>query len=485
MPSRRKVIALGALAAAGFASSTVHFARNGSGDTNQTRASARQSGSGELPGQSPSQTESASGPAADPDVIDVREYGATGDGETDDSSAIEIAIREADPGQTVFLPETSESYLLSFEGRDQEAAIDIGNDTELNDITILGETPSAGAQTLQVEPGSYDASTINDVIRIHGRGTIEGLQFRNLTVKCGRPEDDSAAGLGGEDAMLGIHLNSDDGRGGHDILFRDCLVQDCSASAFRFEESGVTCRHVTARRAGRHGFNPVASDTVVDPGFFGVSIKAVDCGGTGIDHRRGTARLQHVYTENNRSGNKWKHHVDRLEVRNHHSVDDRNSGWRSNHSDPADDADAPPEQEVVFEDVFIENPTSGAIRVSGSDTTVKYDFRGVEVRSASVDGSGGAVKVLRDAVPLTPDEGHLFVAGTTNGFGLSVLVGGTIDIDLYQHHDNARGPLEAQDTGVEINEQQNVDPGRNIFETPAPNRVGAFNRLFERGSWSR
>lgn len=473
MPSRRKVVALGALAATGLASSSIHFARNGSADTNQTRASPTSTGVGET--QSASDVED--GPAADPDVVDVREYGATGDGVTDDSSAIEAAIRDAQPGQTVFLPETTDSYLLSFEGRDQEAAIDIGNDTELNDITILGEAPGAGAQTLQVEPGSYDTSTKNAAIRIHGRGTIEGLAFRNLTVDGGRPEDDSAAGLGGEAAMTGVHLNSDDGRGGHDILFRDCLVQNCSASAFRFEESGVTCRYVTARRAGRHGFNPVASDTVADPGFFGLSIKAVDCGGTGIDHRRGTARLQHVYTENNRSGNKWKHLVERLEVRNHHSVNDRNSGWRSNHSDPADDADAPPEQEIVFEDVFIENPTSGAIRVSGTDTTVKYDFRGVEVRSASVDASGGAVKVLRDAEPLTPGDGQLVVVGTENGYGLSVLVGGQLDLDTYLHHGNSRGPLEAQNIGVNIGDQREVDPGRNVFETPDRNRIGAFNRL--------
>ncbi|WP_276251016.1 glycosyl hydrolase family 28-related protein [Haloarcula rara] len=420
----------------------------------------------------PGQVERTEAFADREDVVDVREFGAVGDGATDDSDAIMSAIRAAEPGETVFLPETADSYLLSFDGTGEEAALHLGTESDLSDITVLGERAAPGAQTLQVEPGSYDADTSNWVLKLEATRVFEGLLFRNLTIDGGRPPDDGAAALDGEESVTGVLLRRGDAGGGHDIAFENCVVQDCSASALRFEESGVICRNVTARRAGRHGFNPVAGDTEADPGFVGKSIRSVDNGGTGIDHRRGTARLENLYTENNRSGNKWKHHVRRLEVRNHHSFRDRNRGWRSNHTGTDD---VPDTQHVVFRNVLVEQPQISGIRVSGDNTEIACDFDNVEVRQTAVRNSRAGIVLSRDAHTGEQTEGHIVVVGTDNGGGVYVGSDAVMNVGTFDHFENEEGAFIAESGVLNFEKIENVDPGRNIFGTPGAASVGAFS----------
>lgn len=410
------------------------------------------------------------------DYIDVREYGATGDGKSDDSKAIQSAIEAAEPGETVFLPETGASYLLSLDesrvyGDD---AIQLSGDSGLDDITVLGETAREGAQTLQVEARSYSEATNNSIIKIEPNGIIDGFKLKNLTIDGARPEDDQPAGQGGEAAVTGVLLTNGAG-GGHDIVLEDVLIQNCSASALRFAESGVTCRRVTSRGHGWHGFNPVAADTTVDPGFVGQSIKAVNCDGTGIDHRRGTARLTHVYTENNRAGNKWKHHVERLEVKNHHSVNDQNHGWRSNHTASSGDY-TPSQQDIIFDDIFIESSLKTGMRVSGSDTEVACDFGNVEIRGAWVESpeAGAGVRLLRNVETINSDSEKFIIAGTINGVGMRVYKS-ALNINTYYYSGNEMGELAVSGNGeVVFENKEKRDPGRNFFQTPGQNNTGAF-----------
>ncbi|MDS0281597.1 glycosyl hydrolase family 28-related protein [Haloarcula onubensis] len=430
------------------------------------------------PTQTPAGTESGPDDGGDDDfanredVVDVREHGAVGDGQTDDSGAITAAIRAAEPGETVYIPETEDSYLLSYDGTGEETAIKLGTESDLRGITVAGETAAAGAQTLRVEPGSYDTSAPNWILKLNAAQRLENLTFRNLTIDGSRPSRDRAAALGGEDAMTGVLLRRGSAGGGHSLTFENCIVQNCSASAMRFEESGVTCRNVTARRAGRHGFNPVAGDTAVDPGFVGESIRSVDNGGTGIDHRRGTARLENVYTENNRSGNKWKHHVRRLEVRNHHSVRDHNRGWRSNHTGTDD---TPEVQQIVFRNILVEQPQISGIRVSGDDTAIACDFHNIEVRQTDVQNARAGVVFSRDVHTQEATEGRIVVVGTDNGGGIFVGSDAVLNIGTFDHYQNEEGPFIAESGELNFENIENVDPGRNVFGTPGAAAVGAFS----------
>ena len=426
----------------------------------------------ETPSRAGTETDSGPDYADREDVVDVREFGAVGDGRTDDSGAITEAIRAAESGETVFLPETDASYLLSFDGSGEETAIPLGTESALSGVTVAGETPARGAQTLQVEPGSYDASAPNWVVQLTAAQRFEGFTLRNLTIDGARPDDDGAAALGGEDSMTGVLLRRGSADGGHSITVENCVVRNCSASALRFEETGVTCRNVTARRAGRHGFNPVADDGAVDPGFVGESIEAVDNGGTGIDHRRGTARLETVYTENNRSGNKWKHHVRRLEVRDHHSVGDRNRGWRSNHTGTEN---VPDVQRLVFRNILVEEPEISGIRVSGDTTEIACDFDNIEVRQTRVRNSRAGVVFSRNAHTDDETSGRVVVVGTDNGGGVYVGSDAVMNVGTFDHYRNEEGAFIAETGVLNYDTIENADPGHNVVGAPAKDTVGAFS----------
>ncbi len=409
---------------------------------------------------------------SDREIIDIRDFGAVGDGETDDSEAITAAIRAADPKETVHIPESEDPYLISFDGEGHETAIRLGDETDLDDIIIAGETPAEGAQTLKVEPGSYDPTAQNWVVRLNAEQEFTGLTFRNLTIDGSRPPEDDPAGLDGESALSGILLRRGDAGGGHDLVFENCLVRDCSSSAFRFEETGVTCRNTTSLRAGRHGFSIVPRDTTRDPGFTGQSIKAVDCDGTGINHRRGTALLEDVYTENNRSGNKWKHYAERLVVRNHHSVNDRNSGWRSNHSNG--DEELPETQEIIFNNVFIDEADEVGMRIAGQDTAIQYELQNVEVRQTALTHFPAGVEFTDNVNTVDENENHLVVVGTNDGAGVYVNNNASVFVDTYEHFENDTEPSIVETGELNYNQIINEDPGKNVFNTPERDSVGAF-----------
>lgn len=413
-------------------------------------------------------------------VINVRDFGAKGDGKTDDSGAIKAALESASKGDTVLIPKSDKPYLLSFDGTGAEAAIELGTENDYSGVTLAGESPARNAQLLRVEPGSYDPSEVNTIIKLVGDQRFDGFTIRNLAIEGSRPENDRPASTGGEASLIGIHLSSGKTGGGHDIRIENVAIRRTSASAFRFSESGVTCQNVSAYKAGRHGFNPVADDTKVDPGFVGRNVKAIACDGAGIDHRRGTAKFENVYTSYNRSGNKWKHLVERLEVTNHHSKHDLNRGWRSNHSTESDDETPPESQEILFDGVFIEEPRINGIRVSGTDTKIKCDLQRVEVRNTEVQNDRAGITFLRDAETRTQGSGHVVVVNTKHGKGAYIGDKSVLEIDTFDVFNNDEGAYEVHPDGrFSFKRKREMDPGVNIFGTPGSKEVGAFTGEFD------
>jgi hypothetical protein len=75
---------------------------------------------------------------------------------------------------------------------------------------------------------------------------------------------------------------------------------------------------------------------------------------------------------------------------------------------------------------------------------------------------------------IDPGSGKLVVVGTRNGVGVRVW-GAVLNINTYSHSENELGAFDSSGDGIFSFENQNVtDPGRNVFQTPARNEVGAF-----------
>lgn len=390
-------------------------------------------------------------------TLNVQEYGAKGDGATDDTQAIQNALDDASDGDTVLFPETSDSYLLSSQaGGNEFLVVPHGPDN----LTIKGETAALDAQTLQVEPGCYDTTTNNFVMRLFASSQVNGLTIQNLTIDGARPAGDGPASSGGESALQGFNVDDTGPETGHSIEFVDCYVRACSMAAWRLNVAGVTLTRCTAVGNGRHGFNPNHRNGLVS----GTSLKSVDNDGCGIDHRGGEGVYEDIYTENNRSGNKFKHHITGLEVRNHTSVSDRNMAWRANFSSSGNDP------LVVMRDVYAESPQGGGIDLTDP---LRFDLDRIEVRDCQTSGAQGGIQVYDGGTPATSGQGELIVTGTsaghTNGYGVFVN-DTTWDIDTLRHANNASGPENGNVDCSPVNE----NPPKNAFDTPGPDEVGAF-----------
>jgi hypothetical protein len=109
----------------------------------------------------------------DQSFISVRQYGAKGDGATDDSRAIQAALDAADPGGTVYFPATSRSYYTAT-CLQPKAHTTLLGDGPKSEISV----PSAG--WLLVPSTCYGIINLNHVegVRITGLrivGTVQAL----------------------------------------------------------------------------------------------------------------------------------------------------------------------------------------------------------------------------------------------------------------------------------------------------------------------
>ena len=110
-------------------------------------------------------------------TLDVTDYGAVGDGSSDDRAAIQAAIDDAAAGDTVYLPATSEHYLVEYDKNTVgQGFIEIRGDSHADDITLSGDGPNS-----EIRAGTYDSNAF--VVRVAPIDSgISGIVIRDLTV---------------------------------------------------------------------------------------------------------------------------------------------------------------------------------------------------------------------------------------------------------------------------------------------------------------
>lgn len=144
------------------------------------------------------------------DRINVKSYGATGDGTTDDTSAIQSAIAAASTGQTVFFPRGT--YIVSspiiippgitIRGTHANHTDNVGSNWTAIGSWIKGKSTFAGTGIIKMvdkEIGSYskdsceqrifniniDGTDVTDVTTngIHAYGLVHGVVMRDICIK--------------------------------------------------------------------------------------------------------------------------------------------------------------------------------------------------------------------------------------------------------------------------------------------------------------
>ena len=375
-------------------------------------------------------------------TLNVQDYGAAGDGDTDDTAAINDAIADAGTGDTVLLPATADHYLVATDNR---AAVDFTGVAD--DVTITGEGPGSTLKMDDVTDGKNQWVLGAEA----NSGSLSGLSIRRLTI-------DGSREVNGSQSTAGINFYP--GGGGHDIRIEDVVCENCAGTGFSNRGAGsLTLRRVTSRNNGQHGFDftGAESGTATDA----KSLKAVDNDGTGLDFHNGDHVVEDVYCDSNRSGTKMGAtggSADSVVLRNANLRNCReNSGFRETMPDGAG-------TDVTLDTVQVIDAALHGFRLSNS---ANYTITEILTDGTGYGPQNRAAIYVTDSASVDAD----IVRSQNARYGPGVRDDSpaSSSISEYYHYNNPGGAVDGDvSVGTRYNEESEE------LAVPGPNDVGAF-----------
>lgn len=174
-------------------------------------------------------------------VLDVRDFGAVGDGSTDDTAAIQDAIDAADSGDEVYLPATDDAYLVT--GWDRVIDIDPSNDG----VRIYGD-----GEATRIEYGGGNGGRNVFMLSVDaGDDGLDGFVLEHLTLDGGRDRVD-----GDPNVASAVQVRSPDAgaEGNVNVTIRDVRATNCYGNGIDVGCAGTTVVDCTADDNRQHGF---------------------------------------------------------------------------------------------------------------------------------------------------------------------------------------------------------------------------------------
>lgn len=325
-------------------------------------------------------------------TLDVTDYGAVGDGSTDDADAIQDAIEDADAGDTVYVP----AGTYNVEG---DFAVPVDSAVVADDVTFEGD----GEETI-VEYGGGNGGSNTAVFRFDTRdGGFSGWEVRDMVV------DGAEENVSGDPNVA--HAISVVGFERGDITFRNVRVHNAYNNGFGLNGSGITCEHCTSEDNNQHGFSadtlpgddPITFDhcysanNASTPGFYnfdvsGGNVLVVDCVSDGSNYH----------------GTKTTPEADTVTYRRCRFNDSAHSGYMR----PDVDTEIGQVADVTFEDVIWD----GAGRGWYLSQDTRYHIEGEVVITNVGDDNPNCVVAISDGGGIQGAEitgsGHLYVNNT-------------------------------------------------------------------------
>ncbi|MFC6755680.1 MULTISPECIES: glycosyl hydrolase family 28-related protein [Haloarcula] len=380
-------------------------------------------------------------------TLNVEDYGAEGDGETDDTAAINDAIADAGTGDTVLIPATADHYLVSSGNR---AAVDFTGVAD--DVTITGEGPGSRLKMDDVTDGKNQWVLGAEA----DAGSLSGVTIKRLTL-------DGSREVNGDKSTSGFNLYP--GGGGHDIRIEDVVAENCAGTGMSFSGVGsVTLRRITSRDNGQHGFDLSGDDE--DPDFDARSLKSVDNDGTGVDFHNGNHVVEDLYCDSNRSGTKMGYtggDADSVVLRNANLRNAReNSGFRETMRDGAG-------TDVTLDNVQVIDAALHGFRLSNS---ANYTITEILTDGTGYEPQNRAPIYVTDSASIDADV----VRSQNARYGPGVRDDSpeSSSIGEYYHYNNPDG---AVDGDIDVGSQYNEESAE--LDVPGPNDVGAFTSSSE------
>jgi hypothetical protein len=388
-------------------------------------------------------------------TLDVTDYGAEGDGSTDDSGAIQSAIDDASTGDTVYFPEPSSFYnVYPGDSRGAEALTIDGSD-HADDITLEGEN----SNTVIKVDGSVSVN--HSILRVTSPNdhtvTVRSLVFDgnkdNVAEAwpsfCILARDNGAAGTG-------------------DHTFEDVVVRNSIGIGSDIQFGGVRMNRCTARGNRRHGFGfNTGYSGLHDPVPVLKNSLAKDnvTGGRGyynVDMSTGYLEMRDCVLVGGVNGFKVSDDAEKLVAERVRARDGSNAAFRSTgENDTAT---------VEFGDV-VATGFDSFFRLGGPDDYSIQDGTELVVSNCATDSN---VQIyLTDSASLDASDAAVYTNRANSAVGLSSNTSETSTIRDFYHYDNDDGDLGETDNLTIENraEEDKVD----ISGVPTENDVGAWS----------
>lgn len=391
-------------------------------------------------------------------VLNARDYGAVGDGSSDDTQAIQDAIDAATDGETVYLP--AGIYSVGHT-EDERPVLLIDGDRHADDLTVTGE----GSRT--VLKLADDRAESYHMIQLRNPNDYS-FTLRDMVLDANRDSWDPELGAG-----HGLAFRHSNTKGPGDIVAEDIEVKNCGQLGVTVQYGGVTLRNVTSHHNYRHGI-VVTTDRsgVHDPppkikhchlyqnGQMGDS-------GRGLNFHGGKGVVEDTVIEENQGSGGTKISNEAIEFI-YRRVRIRNCDSPEIYQT----TNPPTEAKVTFED-FIGESNAGYMRIGAN--AQHYIPENSEL-------------VLTNCGGRVTEPGQIFVTGeaaikadgdvySNHAHGLPGISAWNVDessyIKNYYHHRNDDGPIGKLDN-LSVDNKENIDK-TDIDGVPTANFVGAWN----------
>lgn len=179
-------------------------------------------------------------PDEDEDVLNIKEYGAVGDGEADDRDAIQDAINDADDGDTIYLPEPSAHYRIT---RRPEAigTIVVDGKQHADYLTIIGDGPNTVVKMEDDPGGNYGMLQLKSP-------ADHTLRIRNFVLDGNKENVDDVF------PSFCLLARDTEASGTGDIRIENLELRRSIGHGAGIQYGGVRLNRCTAIENGRHGF---------------------------------------------------------------------------------------------------------------------------------------------------------------------------------------------------------------------------------------